>query len=49
MTIKFEGYWDYLLGNFKLKDYKRVNAELRSKSPIVCISVSEIPLSFKDK
>lgn len=49
LTIKFEGYWDYLLGNYKLKDYTRINAEIRSNSQVIRVSISEIPLNFKDK
>lgn len=49
LTIKFEGYSDYLLGNFPLKDYKRVHSVLNDAIPMIRICLTEIPLENKDK
>lgn len=49
LTIKFEGYSDYLLGSYQLKDYKRILKELDDPVPMVRISLTEIPINYKDK
>ena len=47
--MKFEGYVDYLLLKYPLKDYKRVNLQLNEEVPIVYIRLTEIPLTHKPK
>lgn len=49
LTLKFEGYSDYLLGNHQLKDFKRINYELEDSVPMVRICLTEIPLNHIDK
>jgi hypothetical protein len=49
LAIKFEGYSDYLLGKYKLKDYKRICNELGKELIVIKIMLTEIPVDLKDK
>lgn len=49
MAIKFSGCSDYIIGSYKLQEYKRINSELKNEVPIVKIMLTEIPVDSKDR
>jgi hypothetical protein len=49
LAMKFVGYSDYLLGHYRLKDYRRINKEFGKDLVVIKIMLTEIPVDQKDK